>query len=79
MRIARERRDRVLGRQQLRRAEHPPAGRFAAVAAGFGHTCAIRAKSGAIECWGQNEVYQWNDETQTPDLVYVGLIDPPAP
>ena len=30
----------------------PPAGRFSAVSAGLLHTCAIRAESGAIECWG---------------------------
>ena len=32
----------------------PPAGSFTAVAAGVTHSCAIRAESGAIECWGDD-------------------------
>ena len=39
-----------------------PSGRFTAVSAGGVHTCAIRAESGAIECWGG-----WNyGETDAP-------------
>ena len=41
-----------------------PPGRFTAVAAGGYHGCAIRAGSGAIECWGWSEY---------------GATDPPAP
>lgn len=36
-----------------------PATGFVAVSASDRHTCAIRARSGAIECWG------WNDRWQT--------------
>ena len=32
-----------------------PATGFVAIAAGWNHTCAIRAGSGAIECWGSND------------------------
>ena len=34
------------------RQANAPAGSFSAVSAGYKHTCAIRAGSGAIECWG---------------------------
>ena len=40
-----------------------PAAGFVAISAGYWHTCAIRAGSGAIECWGWNEYGQ----TDAPD------------
>ena len=39
-----------------------PAGSFSAVSAGELHTCAIRAESGAIECWGEN----WFGQADAP-------------
>ena len=33
----------------------PAGGTFTAVAAGYWHTCAIRAKGGTVECWGVND------------------------
>ena len=40
-----------------------PSGSFTAVAVGVYHTCAIRAGSGAITCWGLNAPTHWNEET----------------
>ena len=47
----------------------PPAGRFTAVSAGRYHTCAIRAESGAIECWGRND----SGQTDAPEGSYTAL------
>ena len=47
----------------------PPAGRFTAVSAGSRHTCAIRAGSGAIECWGDNA----SGQTDAPEGSYTAL------
>ena len=46
-----------------------PAGSFSAVSAGEVHTCAIRADTSAIECWGSN--HDWQE-------IYRGQADPPA-
>ena len=42
----------------------PPAGRYTAVTAGHSHTCAIRERDGAIECWGDNRAGQTDVPTE---------------
>ena len=57
-----------------------PATGFIAVSAGGRHNCAIRAGSGAIECWGDNNVWITNAETGEPEQAYNGQTDaPPGP
>lgn len=57
----------------------PPPGPFSTVAVSAlnGHACAIRTGSGAIECWGDNRAYRWNDETQRGEEFYGGQLDAP--
>ena len=55
-----------------------PAAGFVAIAAGFGHSCAIRAGSGAIVCWGSNTRHIRNEETEEWEEIYVGQADAPA-
>ena len=57
----------------------PPPGPFSAVAANHSvtHACAIRAGSGAIECWGSNDAYRWNAETQSGEEFYGGQLNAP--
>ena len=55
-----------------------PASGFVAVSAGDSHACAIRAGSGAIECWGNNTGYQWNEETGESEEIITGQTDAPA-
>ena len=54
-----------------------PTGSFTAVSAGAGHSCGLR-ESGAIECWGSNNGLEWNEETETFDVVHDGQATPPA-
>ena len=59
-----------------------PAGSFTAIAGGYRHTCAIRAGSGAIECWGSNNrpgEAQYNEDTGewTQPEIYAGQLDAP--
>ena len=54
-----------------------PTGSFTAVSAGAGHSCGLR-ESGAIECWGSNNRLEWNEETETFDVVHAGQATPPA-
>ena len=55
----------------------PPPGPFTAVSADGGHACAIRT-NGAIECWGDNNRYEWNEETESTEAIYAGQLDAPA-
>ena len=56
----------------------PPTGSFTAVAAGGGHSCAIRKSDSAIVCWGRNNRWEWNEETEEREEFYVGQADAPA-
>ena len=59
----------------------PAATGFVAVSAGGGHSCAIRAGSGAIKCWGANTgpSYQnWNEETGRSEEIITGQTDAPT-
>ena len=64
-------------------ATDAPAGSFTAVAGGYRHTCAIRAGSGEIACWGSNSrpgEAQYNEDTgewTQPDEIYAGQLDAP--
>ena len=55
-----------------------PAAGFVAISAGPEYTCAIRAGSGAIECWGRNTRPIRNEETEEWEEIYVGRADAPA-
>ena len=50
----------------------PPAAGYTAISAGTAHTCAIRAGSGAIDCWGANRVRTGEGYIET------GQADAPA-
>ena len=58
-------------------------GSFSAVAVGFVHTCAIRAGSGEIECWGSNSRWgqpRYNEDTEEwtgPEEIYAGQLNAP--
>ena len=54
--------------------------RYSAISAGWAHACAIRAGSGAIECWGLNGYYDYanRDETGNAPVVETGQTDAPA-
>ena len=54
-----------------------PAKGFVAISAGGFHTCAIRAGSGEIECWGSNSAWVWNEELEQHEEVYNGQLDAP--
>ena len=64
-------------------ATDAPAGSFTAVAGGYRHTCAIRAGSGEIACWGSNSrpgEAQYNKDTgewTQPEEIYAGQLDAP--
>ena len=58
----------------------PAAPRYTAISAGFAHTCAIRAGTGAIECWGADgydyrtgEFYVETGQTKAPEGSYSAI------
>ena len=53
----------------------PAATGFVAVAAGDYHTCAIRAESGAIECWGSNADFfgEYGGQSDAPEGRFVAV------
>ena len=40
------------------------------IAAGFYHTCGIRADTSRVECWGYNN---WGQSTASPDVEYTQI------
>ena len=59
-----------------------PLGPFTAVSAGGRHACAIRAGSGAIECWGSNsrQLVEYNEDTgelTRIEEIHTGALDAP--
>jgi hypothetical protein len=46
----------------------------AAIAAGEGHTCALLASTGGVQCWGQNTYGQLGDGTTTDRLVPTSVV-----
>ena len=62
----------AFGRFQSRPAA-PPLSDIQAIAAGWGHTCALTA-GGAVICWGDNEYGQLSDGTNTDHSMPVDVI-----
>jgi alpha-tubulin suppressor-like RCC1 family protein len=46
----------------------------AAIAAGYGHTCALLASTGGVQCWGLNNYGQLGDGTTTEQHVPTNVL-----